>query len=103
MNTSDNTKYRDVIKSIILKYLSPIEYEIFLFGSQATGKQKQWSDFDIGVIGRNGQSIPAEVRYNIELELDRLNVPFIVDLVDFSTVEDEFKKVALQSKQIWTN
>lgn len=103
MESDIRDKYHNVIKSVILKHLSPLEYEIFLFGSQATGKQKQWSDFDIGVIGKNNQSIPAGVRYDIELELDRLNVPFIVDLVDFSTVEDAFKKVALQNRQLWTN
>lgn len=103
MKTASRDKYQDVIKSAVLKYLSPVEYEIFLFGSQATGKQKRWSDFDIGVIGKNNQSIPSRVRYDIELELDRLNVPFIVDLVDFSTVEDAFKRVALQSRQVWTN
>ena len=94
--------YHDIIKSTILKYLSPLEYDVFLFGSRAKGTQKKWSDYDVGVKSKTGQPIPPQVRYNIELELDRLNVPFIVDLVDFSQVENKFKQIAMQSYQLWT-
>lgn len=99
MQTQD---YSDLIKTTVLEKLPSQEFEVFLFGSRATGTNKQWSDFDVGVLGKNEQTIPSTARYEIETELDRLNVPFIVDLVDFSLVEDRFKKVAMQNKVLWT-
>lgn len=101
--SKDDKYYRDIIKATVLKYLPPSEYDVFLFGSRASGTQKKWSDFDIGIKSKTGKPVPAQTKYNIERELDRLNVPFVVDLVDFFTVGDSFKEIAMRNYQTWTN
>ncbi len=83
------------IKEIMYKYLSPEDYQIFLFGSRASGSAEKFSDFDIGVKG--GKPLPSELKVLIEEELEESSLPFIVDIVDFSLVSDNFKKVSLSN------
>ena len=90
----------DAIKKIIFRHLSPKEYQIFLFGSRAVGKNQRFSDFDVGVLGPN--EIPAGKLSLIEEELENSDVPYKVDVVDFYRVRPEFKKVALRHAKLWT-
>ena len=41
------------IKKIIFQFLNPKEYQVFIFGSRAKGKAKKYSDYDIGILGKN--------------------------------------------------
>lgn len=87
------------IKKIIFKYLSPRDYQIFIYGSRATGRARKWSDYDIGVIG--GQPIPTMKKVAIEDELESSNIPVNVDVVDFHHVSDRFKNLALYKIIPW--
>lgn len=88
------------IKKIIFKYLPPREYQIFLFGSRAAGKNRPFSDYDIGVLGP--RDLPIQNISLIEEELEESNIPYKVDVVDFNKVRPEFKKVALRHAKLWT-
>lgn len=89
------------IKAIIFKHISPREYKIFVYGSRATGRARKWSDWDIGVIGK--KHLPPLAISAIEEELENsLDIPYNVDVVDFSQVSEEFKQVALQTIVPWT-
>lgn len=33
--------------------------------------------------------------------LDELNIPYKVEIVDFSTVSEEFKKITLKETKVW--
>ena len=79
------------------------DYDVFLFGSRATGTNKQWSDFDVGILGNHGQDVPAVAKFDIQDNLDRLNVLYIVGLVDFKGVTDNFKRLAFRKVVPWTN
>lgn len=82
-----------VIKEIIFKFLNPQEYEIFIFGSRATDKARKFSDYDVGIRGK--KSVPWEALVLIEEAFEESDLPFIVDVVDFSLVSDKFREVAL--------
>lgn len=59
--------------------------EVFLFGSQATGRAHDGSDVDLGVKG-----LPPRLFYRMHWQLeDALNMP--VDLVDFDVQKDFFE------------
>jgi len=89
------------IKTIIFKYLPPQEYQIFLYGSRAAGRARKWSDYDIGIIGK--KHIPSPTITVIEEELENsFDIPYNVDVVDFSQVSKDFKQVALQKTIPWT-
>lgn len=41
------------IKNILFKHINPHEFNIFIFGSFATGKNIYSSDIDLGIDGKN--------------------------------------------------
>jgi type I restriction enzyme S subunit len=73
--------------------LNPKEYQVFIFGSRATGKSKKFSDFDIGIWGK--KPIPSHLVALIEEALEDSDLPYKVDIVDFSLLPTKFRKVAL--------
>lgn len=83
-----------LIKKIIARFLDPREYEVFLFGSRATGKASKFSDFDVGIIGKN--PVPSKVLISIKDILEESNLPCTVDVVDFFSTAEKFKKIALK-------
>lgn len=89
------------IKKIIFKHLSPQKYQIFVYGSRATGRARKWSDYDIGIMGKS--PIPKTLLWKTEEELEESDLPVIVRVVDFAKVDKEFKQVALQHTKPWTN
>lgn len=91
--------YLDLTKKIILKHLDCNKYKIFLFGSRACGNEKPYSDIDVGVLGK--EKLNSIVKANIENELDESIVPYKVDIVDFSRVDEKFKSYALKKIIRW--
>jgi len=81
------------IKNIIFQFLDPKEYQVFIFGSRATGKAKKYSDYDIGILGK--KSVPLNILAKINEALEESNLPYRVDVVDFSSVSKNFKEIAL--------
>lgn len=81
------------IKEIIFKFLDSKDYRLFIFGSRATGKAGKFSDYDIGILGENPLSFGTLAL--IKEALEDSSLPVAVDVVDFSSVSSDFKKVAL--------
>ena len=86
-------KAEEEIKRIVFRFLSPSEYKVFIFGSRIVGKAKKYSDYDIGIIGK--KAVPWKILTLIEEDLEESDLPYKVDIVDFSLVSSNFKKVAL--------
>lgn len=86
------------IQQVIAKYLDIQDYSVFLFGSRAVGRHARFSDVDIGIEGT--QRIPGFVIQRIKGDLEESDIPYRVDIVDFSTMSDSFKQVALKHAQI---
>lgn len=84
---------KEKIKKIIFQFLDPNEYQVFIFGSRATGKAKKFSDYDVGIFGK--KPAPWRILAAIEEALEESDLPYKVDVVDFSLVSAGFKKVAL--------
>lgn len=87
-------KLKKEMKSIIDKYLDPSEYEVFFFGSRVSGKGSERSDIDVGIRGK-GQ-IPWRTLASIKDEIDGLPLLYKVDVVDFSSVSEDFQHIALE-------
>ncbi|MCL4377989.1 MAG: nucleotidyltransferase domain-containing protein [Actinobacteria bacterium] len=81
------------IKEIIFHHIDPEKYKIFIFGSRVSGKSGKYSDYDIGILGKHSLSL-STIGF-IKEEMDESNIPFQVDIVDFTTVSSNFKKIAL--------
>ncbi len=92
MNQNFN-KTEKQIKNIIFQHLDPEKYQVFIFGSRVTGKAAKYSDYDIGILGKN--RLPSATKVYIEESLEESNIPYKIDIVDFTLVSPEFKKIAL--------
>ena len=88
-------KWKLLIKQTVQKYLGN-DVQVFLFGSRATGTNRKWSDVDVGIVA--GQKIAGDKMVEIESELSESDIPYLVDVVDFQSVNPDFAKVALSSK-----
>ncbi|MCD6223796.1 MAG: nucleotidyltransferase domain-containing protein [Deltaproteobacteria bacterium] len=81
------------IKEVIFQFLDPEKYQVFIFGSRATGKARKYSDYDIGILGK--KPVPVKTLVLIEEALEESDLPYKFDIVDFSLVSPEFREVAL--------
>lgn len=98
MSLDDKTK--KILKMVIFKYLNSNEVKVFVFGSRATNTNVKFSDIDLGLI--SAKKIGYNTVLKIEEELENSNIPYRVDVVDFSKVSDKFKEVA-SKKVVYLN
>lgn len=87
------------LKEVCLEFLKGEDVKIVLFGSRARGDFANTSDVDVGVIMGNGTD-----RKKLTLlreYIDDMNIPYKVEIVDFSTISEEFKKMALSEAVVW--
>jgi predicted nucleotidyltransferase len=88
-----------VIQKVIAKHVDTDSAFVFLFGSRASGHSRPASDYDVGIY--TGQKIPLSVLAKIDDELEDYPIPVDIEVVDFSKVSEEFKRIALQEIEIW--
>lgn len=93
------TEVEPAIKKVIAKHVDPKDSYVFLFGSRAAGGSRPASDYDIGIYRH--EKIPLSVIARIKDELEDFPIPVDIEIVDFTTVTDEFKKLALRQIKIW--
>lgn len=94
--------YLPDLKQMVLNYLSPYKAQIYLFGSFARGEARPSSDVDIAILPLES-SIPNHVIAGLRNELEESNIPYFVDVVDLSKVDQNFKKQILSEAILWKN
>lgn len=82
------------IKKIFQKYVDLKKHNVFVFGSRAVGRARKFSDYDIGIMDK--KPFNSEKLALIREALEESNLPYRVDVVNFSTVSEKFKKIALK-------
>lgn len=92
-------KYIQKLKDTVMEFLKDDNVKIFLFGSRARGGEQPCSDIDIGIIPKDGFNQKKFVFLKDKVE--SLNIPFKVEIVNFSEVSRDFKKEALKEVIIW--
>lgn len=93
-------KTKKEVKKIIFRFLDPKKYKVFIFGSRALDDNLKFSDIDIGVISK--RKIDSTLLGNINEAFEESDIVYKIEVVDFSTVSDQFRKVAEQ-KVIYLN
>lgn len=91
----DNRDTFPILKLILNKYLPGPDYKYFVFGSRAGTKHRKFSDLDIGILGPS--EIPGSILVQIKQDLNDSDIPYLTEVIDFSTVSEDFKKKALSS------
>ena len=82
------------IKKIIFKYVDGQKDKVFIFWSRATGDGRKFSDVDIGI--KSTRELKGEILINIKDACEESNIPYNIDIVDFSNVSKEFSNLALK-------
>lgn len=83
------------LRDTIAKNLDSREYKAFIFGSRVIGNSRKWSDIDLGIIGHT--PLPAIKSASLNEIFENSNLPYRVDLVDFTHVTDRFRQLALKN------
>lgn len=85
----------NIIVDTVNAFLHP--KRIILFGSRATGKDKEYSDFDIAVEGVD-MNIRSERR--LKEALDEMLGIFTVDVINLDRVDSDFKRLVLEKGKV---
>ncbi|GAA4311368.1 nucleotidyltransferase domain-containing protein [Compostibacter hankyongensis] len=93
--------YSAMLKAIIKERIPEDEYIVFLFGSRAAKNNKGTSDIDIGIWGR--KPLPIRIKSDLKAAIEESIIPYFVDIVDFSRVNEQFKREALQHIELWSS
>ena len=78
-----------MVKNILKEHVS--DCEVRVFGSRVTQQVKPYSDLDLLLIAP--QKIPLTVMIHLKEAFEESDLPFRVDLLDWHTLSDSFKKV----------
>lgn len=87
------------LKDMVLNILIDEKVKVFVFGSRARGDNQHTSDVDIGLIPYD--KINRKKVVQLKEEIDDLNIPYKVEIVDFSQVSESFKKEAIKEVVVW--
>jgi predicted nucleotidyltransferase len=93
------TSIRKVKAAVLRAFADDNDVRIVLFGSRARGNAHCTSDIDIGILPQDRCD-----RKKITLlreELEEMNIPYNVDLVDLSTVSMDFRQKVLDEGEVW--
>jgi uncharacterized protein len=91
-------EYLSKLRKIILSFFEKDDIMIFVFGSRARKDNYGHSDIDIGLLPKKNICYKTAVLWE---KIEETNIPYKVDLVDFSEVSDDFKKEAFKDIIIW--
>ncbi len=84
----------DEFKKIVFKHIDPKSARVFIFGSRAIGNNLKFSDIDLGVEPKS--ELPIMSKIDLEDEFENSDLPFKVDVVDFSKVSKRFQEIAMK-------
>jgi predicted nucleotidyltransferase len=85
---------RHAIREAVQQLLDIERYQVFIFGSEATGVADRRSDIDIGILGP--QPVPGAIVQQIRERLEGVRTLRAFDVVDFCSVDESFKAKALE-------
>lgn len=92
-------RYLEKLKKITLTALEGEKVKVILFGSRGRKDNQTTSDVDIGLIP-HGKLNKKKVVFLKEMA-ENLNIPYKIEIVDFSMVSEDFKNEALKGAIIW--
>ena len=87
------------LREVVVNFFSNENVRIFLFGSRARGDNSVVSDVDIGVVP--GEGFRKEKLALLREFIENLNVPYKVEIIDFSEVSEQFRTEALKDTVLW--
>ena len=90
--------FKKEIHRMTMEAFNDLDACIFLFGSRVDGTESLYSDYDLGFFAT--EDIDARLT-KLKEAFQNSNIPYKIDLVNFSYVSPEFKKIALEKVELW--
>jgi predicted nucleotidyltransferase len=91
---SDISSIIKIIAKIVSEEING-DYRLFLFGSRAKENCNEKSDIDVGIL--SDHLINANQMLSIKEKIEEIPTLLKIDFVDFNTVSDDFRSVALKN------
>ena len=86
----------DIVHDILQKYVP--QFEVWVFGSRAKWRAREFSDLDLAIISDTPVSL--DVRSTLSEAFSESDLPWKVDVVDWATTSDSFRKIIAQKKVV---
>jgi predicted nucleotidyltransferase len=87
------------VKKIVLEQLKAYKAKVYLFGSQATGKARLYSDIDIAILPL--QPLPILALSEIREKLEESDIVREVDVLDLTETDDIFRQRVEKEGILW--
>ncbi|MBE0618055.1 MAG: nucleotidyltransferase domain-containing protein [Proteobacteria bacterium] len=88
---------QEAIRRLVLESFREVDADIFLFGSRASGKAREHSDYDVGFVA--AEPVSGRLLSALRDRLEDLPIPNHVELVDFCRVPERFSGMVLRQKE----
>lgn len=85
-----------IVRDILRKYVA--QYSVWAFGSRATWNAKTFSDLDLAII--TNKTLPLAMSADLNDAFSESDLPWKVDLVDWSAISDDFRKLVARDKVV---
>lgn len=85
-----------IVRDMLRKHVP--QYEVWAFGSRVQGRAKKFSDLDLAII--TDKPLPLDTYAALCDELSESDLPWKVDLLDWSTTSESFKRIVEQAKVV---
>ncbi len=92
LKPEDWHEVRHILKTHLL------EYPVWAFGSRVKGTAKPYSDLDLAIIAQQPLSLTEMA--TVKEAFDESDLPIRVDIVDWATTSDTFRKIIEQDKVV---
>lgn len=99
MQKKDNNPYLLALQKLVNSYTRPLAVKVYLFGSRAKGKEHRLSDVDLALLPT--QPLPLGFIANLKEKIEESTVPYSVDIIDLSQVDDAFREKILTESIEW--
>lgn len=83
-----------LVKRILTSHLPP-HTKVWVFGSRLTNKVKPFSDLDLLIDA--GNELPPKTLIDLADEFDESDLPYKVDLLDWHSIDESFRKLITQN------
>ena len=96
MTASIRPDHLQMVQTILHSHVP--SFEAWAFGSRARGDAGKNSDLDLCLVG--DKPLSFEARANLKLAFSESNIPYCVDLVEWASLSEGFRKLIAQDKQV---
>ena len=82
-------KHREMVVALLQKHVPGLE--VWAYGSRVNGRSHAGSDLDLVLRGTESHALSPDRMRDIAEAFRESNIPFLVDVHDWSTLPDQFR------------